>query len=120
MQKDFETLEKIMLIMADNFYEPVEFPKYVNLLEKEFAELMAEVTGYEFENYLINQPIIKSHNSDHESLHHKRVKDELADVLVFILRISNKLDISSKELLHHAMSKMLKRASDPNYQEKKV
>lgn len=95
MNKDFSILEKVLCNMADNLYQPVEFPLYVEKLEKEFAELMQE-----FEKPLWGVD---------------RVKDEMADVLVFLLRISNKMDISGKDLILHAMTKMLKRVSDTNY-----
>ncbi|ASU34377.1 MazG nucleotide pyrophosphohydrolase domain-containing protein [Mucilaginibacter xinganensis] len=111
MNKDFNILEKVMCNMADNFYQPVEFPLYVKKLEKEFAELMEQLTKdgtldsskewHHFKNAVLdNLP---------------EIKDELADVLCFLLRISNSFKISGTELLHHAMSKMVRRIGDENY-----
>ncbi len=119
MNKDFNTLEKVMCNMADSFYQPVEFPLYTQKLEKEFAELMAELNDNNGIQVLISKlkdekfgGIMEIHIAQS---HHTLLKDELADVLCFLLRISNSFKISGTELLHHAMSKMVKRIGDENY-----
>lgn len=111
MNKDFNTLEKVMCNMADSFYQPVEFPMYTQKLEKEFAELMEQLSkdGPLAKNKAWHE--IKGSTFDNVL----EIKDELADVLVFLLRISNSFKISGTDLLHHAMSKMVKRIGDENY-----
>lgn len=118
MNKDFNTLEKVMCNMADSFYQPVEFPFYAEKLDKEHAELQAELNHKDFTNALELMNMGLCLTDEMEKLfieRRKLVKDELADVFCFVLRISNSLHISGTELLQHAMSKMVRRIGDENY-----
>lgn len=111
MNKDFNTLEKVMCNMADSFYQKVEFPLYIQKLEKEFAELMEQLNIEADLDAKIAWFYAKGKTFDNLP----EIKDELADVLCFLLRISNTFKISGTELLHHAMSKMVRRIGDENY-----
>jgi NTP pyrophosphatase (non-canonical NTP hydrolase) len=98
MNKSFEVIEKVLVHMGDNFYQPVTFPEYTNKLSGEVEELLHE----------LELPITKNLSSLMDKVdgdislydktfidHHNRVKDELADVLCFLLRISNKLNLTA-------------------------
>lgn len=113
MNKNFETIEQIICETADRLYQPVYFPEYSELLAKEHAELQAELNNKAFLS--IYKDILENENMCFTDEILERCKDELADVLVFTLRISNAMECNGKDLLLHALKKMINRIDNPNY-----
>lgn len=117
MNKSIEALATVICFMAEEFYQPVTMPEYIGKLQEEFKELMLEFDNTDLAG--LKDALLKAEvsNSIPADLYkqHERLKDELGDVMVFLIRIANFYNLTSKELLHHAATKMIKRVADSNY-----